>query len=528
MKILDCTLRDGGYYTSWDFGREVTEAYFRAVDELPIDYIEIGYRQKATDVYVGQYGYTPVHTVEWIKGLCHKKLAVMLNEKDTSADDVDGLVAPLTGVVDMVRVAVAPENVVRTLGLCEKLKRYGVEVAFNVMYMSKWSVMAGFYDSLKSIDGHVDVLTMVDSYGGVTPTEVAETVARLKDSVGCKLGFHGHNNLQLALANTLAALGCGVEFVDCTVLGMGRGAGNLNTELLLTFLNRDNMREEGNYGNMETLDNGAGACTVDVDFTTLGDAISAFQPLYEKYKWGTQLPYMISGANSLPQKEVMSMVMNRVYSFDSIVRGLQNRKNNITDNAKYPLLHNERYDSVLIVGGGSSPVEHLEGIYKFVRRHENVALVFATARHCAAFEKFDCPKYYCLVGREAKRLAANATQPFRDKCVLPPYPRKLGTDVPDFARDHTFELPEITFTSRYTDSCTVLAVQTALLLSPRDIYVVGYDGYAAGVYSEKEIALTSENRAIFGDVMSYRGKPVVSLTPTLYEELKVESLYGFL
>lgn len=98
----------------------------------------------------------------------------------------------------------------------------------------------------------------------------------------------------MGLVNTLTAIACGADYVDATVLGMGRGAGNLNMELLLTYLNKEGL---------------------EVDFNVLSDVITAFQPLLERYKWGTNLPYMISGANSFPQKEVMEWVSNRAYHY---------------------------------------------------------------------------------------------------------------------------------------------------------------------------------------------------------------------
>lgn len=120
--------------------------------------------------------------------------------------------------------------------------------------------------------------------------------------------------MQLGLINTLTAIECGVDYVDATILGMGRGAGNLNMELLLTYLNKGGL---------------------EVDFNILGDVITAFQPLLDKYQWGTNLPYMLSGAHSIPQKEVMDWVTNRTYSFNSIVRALDNMRNKVEDNAHY-------------------------------------------------------------------------------------------------------------------------------------------------------------------------------------------------
>lgn len=508
MQILDCTLRDGGYYTNWDFKGEIVETYLKGMNELPIDYLELGYRNNSEKEYLGKFGYTPVYLLKQIRQLSNKKLAVMLNEKSTKAEDLEHMTEPIIGLVDMIRLAVDPKNLQRAIVLAKAVKAQGFEVGFNIMYMSKWDQYEGFYEQLAGLNGVADILNMVDSFGGIMPNEVSAIIKKLRVIVDCKIGFHGHNNLEMALANTLAAIESGVDSVDATILGMGRGAGNLNMELLLTYLNKDGL---------------------NVDFNALSDVITAFQPLYETYRWGTQLPYMISGANSLPQKEVMALVTNRVYSFDSIVRGLQNKKDKVEDNAKYPVLEGARYDDVIIIGGGNSPVDHMEGIVNFIKTKKNIALVFATARHAGEFVDINVPQYYCLLGREAKRLRKNVTaEQFNAVCVLPPYPRKLGTDVPDYAEKSTYELPSIDFTKEYQDSCTTLAIQTALNICKGNIYVVGYDGYPGSILSEKEVALSNENMALLRDYESYTGKKMKSLTPSLYPELDVESIYQFI
>ena len=508
MQILDCTLRDGGYYTNWDFNGELVETYLKGMNELPIDYLELGYRNNSEKEYLGKFGYSPVYLLKQIRQLSNKKLAVMLNEKSTKVEDLEHLTTPIKGLVDMIRLAVDPKNLLRAIELAKAVKAQGFEVGFNIMYMSKWDQYDGCYEHLAGLNGVADILNMVDSFGGIMPNEVAAIIKRLRGIVDCKIGFHGHNNLEMALANTLAAIENGVDSVDATILGMGRGAGNLNMELLLTYLNKDGL---------------------NVDFNALSDVITAFQPLQETYRWGTQLPYMISGANSLPQKEVMALVTNRVYSFDSIVRGLQNKKDKVEDNAKYPLLEKAEFDEVIIIGGGNSPVDHLEGLSNFIRQRNNIALVFATARHARKFLGINVPQYYCLLGREAKRLKANVNaEQFCATCVLPPYPRKLGTDVPEYAKDSTYELPRIEFTKEYQDSCTTLAIQTALNICKGNIYIVGYDGYPGSILSEKEVALSNENMALLRDFEKYTGKKMKSLTPSLYPELEVESIYQFI
>lgn len=508
FQLLDCTLRDGGYYTDWDFCSDIVDSYIESMNKLPIDYLELGYRNNPDKEYLGKFGYCPVSVLTEIRKNSTKKLAVMLNEKSTKPEDLKQLTEPIKGLVDMIRIAVDPKNLLRAIELAKAVKTQGFEVGFNIMYMSKWGGYEEFYEQLPDLNGVVDILNMVDSFGGIMPDEVEIIVKQLREIVDCKIGFHGHNNLQMGLANTLKAIETGVDSVDATILGMGRGAGNLNTELLLSYLNKKGLA---------------------VDFNVLGDVITTFNPLFEKYRWGTQLPYMISGANSIPQKEVMSLVTNRAYSFDSIVRGLQNRKDHLKDNAKYPILETVKFDNVIIIGGGNTPVEHLDSIKSFINKTKSVALVLATARHAGIFLDVDVPQYYCLVGREAKRLKNNVgAEKYKGICVLPPYPRKLGTEVPEFAEKTTYEIAAIEFTHGFEDSCTALAIQTALNLSKSNIYVVGYDGYPGSILSEKEVTLSNETRSLFMDYEKCAGIRMKSLTPSIYPELDVESIYQFI
>ena len=509
FKILDCTLRDGGYYTNWDFKKNIVDSYIESANILPIDYLEIGYRSKPSKEYLGKYGYLPLYELEDIRPKLSKKIAVMLNEKSTQPQDLEYLLKPIQGLADMVRLAVDPKNFDRSILLAEAIKKLGFEVGFNTMYMSKWKEYDGFLSEIKNLNDIADLFCIVDSYGGVDSEDIKECIAIVRDNTTCPIGFHGHNNLQLGLINTITAIENGVDFVDATILGMGRGAGNLNMELLLTYLNKK--------------------YNLEVDFNVLGNVITSFTPLLEEHKWGTNLPYMLSGAHSLPQKDVMDWVSNRIYSFNSIVRALDNKKKKIIDNAKFPTFSAPKYDKVIIIGGGSNSISHIDAIKTYIKKQESVAVVHATSRHAAYYEDMEVHQFYCLVGSEGKRLQQMVdNNNFTGICVLSPYPRLMGTEVPAFAEKQTFELPEITFTSEYQDSCTTIALQTALFLTTKDIEIVGYDGYKGNILSEKEATLTAENRAIFIDYENFKGKKLISLTPTIYKELNVLSIYQFL
>jgi 4-hydroxy 2-oxovalerate aldolase len=507
--LLDCTLRDGGYYTNWDFDKNIVDEYIKATNALPIDYIEVGYRNNPSKEYLGKYGYCPVYALEDIRNKSTKKIAIMLNEKSLRPSDLSQLLGPIKTFVDMVRIAIDPQNFDRAVILAEKVKEFGFQVGFNVMHMSKWKEYNIFPDKLTNINGIADLFYMVDSFGGVSPKDIKEILSLVKEKTTCKTGFHGHNNLELGLINTLTAIDNEIDYVDSTILGMGRGAGNLKTELLLTCLNRQ-------YG-------------LDVDFNVLGDVITAFAGLLDKYKWGTNLPYMLSGANSLPQKNIMEWVNNRWYSFNNIVRALDNKKTNVADNAKYPVIKTAKFDTVIIVGGGTSAASHSEAIKEFIRTRQSIAMVFATTKNAACYQDLDIPQFYCLVGREGKRLhKVFSNISFKGKCILPPYPREMGTDVPTFVQDVTFELPHVEFTEKYFDSCTSVAMQTAVLFCNKDLFLAGYDGYTGSILSDKEASLTNENRLLFDSFKTFYNKPLVSLTPSLYKELDIQSVYQYL
>ena len=508
MKILDCTLRDGGYYTNWDFSKPLVDKYMEAMNHLPVDYLEIGYRSIPMKGYYGKYFYCPIYELEDLHQKSNKKLVIILNEKDIKVEHLDQVLAPVKGLVTMVRIAIDPQNLDRAIILAEGIKRLGFEVGFNVMYMSKWGQYGEFAQNLRNIDGVADYFYMVDSYGGVYPQDVIKTMDLVKSNTNCPIGFHGHNNLELALINTLTAIEHGAEIIDATILGMGRGAGNLKTELLLSVLN-----SKSGY---------------DVNFNALGGVVDDFEELMQKYQWGTNLPYMISGSNSLPQKDVMDWVTTRFYSLNSIIRALENQKNKVADNQSLPVFESTHYQNVVIIGGGANAKEHAQGIIEFVKTLDDATIIHASSKNAYLYKNVEVPQFFCLVGSEGHRLEKvfKDLGNFDGKCVLPPYPRKMGTYIPESVKELSFELPSIDFTDQYKDSHTALALQTAITLNAKNIYIAGYDGYQEGDISQKERDLTSENELLFDlfEVHSSSIK-VASITPTMYKKLDTISLY---
>jgi 4-hydroxy 2-oxovalerate aldolase len=507
-EILDCTFRDGGYYTEWDFDDVLIDTYLKSFENLPIDYLEIGYKSPPKPEYLGKFFYCPNSVIEYVKSKSTKKLAVLLNEKDIEIAMLPALLGDCIGKIDLIRVAVNPINIERAIKLSTELKSMGFSVAFNVMYMSTWHEIDGFMDSLEKVDGVIDYFYLVDSFGSVYPDEVKILVNEVRRRLSCKIGFHGHNNLELGLINTLAAIEAGVDIVDATVTGMGRGAGNLKTELLLTSL--------------------SSKYDIKVDFNALGSVVSSFEALQMQYRWGTNLPYMVSGANSLPQKKVMEWVGKRFYSMNSIVQALNNQSAGLEDNIKLdPFMASKKFDSVLIIGGGPSINKHAKALHEWISNQENLCVVHASSKNASKFTNLHVEQIFCLVGNEGYRLEEQSESGFEfvSKCVLPPYPRTMGTYIPSVLKEKSFELEKVTFTDKVKDSHTVLSLQTALELGAQKVYLAGYDGFEGENIKEVDLEVAKENELLF-DEFNKKENLLTSLTPTKYEQLIVASVYA--
>ena len=511
-EFLDCTLRDGGYYTNWDFSPALIDVYINSFNDLPVDYLEVGYRSNPMREYLGEFFYCPPAVLQDLRKDSNKKLAVILNEKDVRAADAPKLLGACTETIDLVRLAVDPKNFQRSIDLGSAVKELGFELSFNLMYMSDWSQYTGLFNQMRKLEGVADYLYMVDSYGGVFPQDIKETIKRIREHTTTPLGFHGHNNLELGLINTLTAIGEGVEIVDSTVTGMGRGAGNLKTELLLTVLHA---RGE-----------------IDLDFNALAQVTDAFEDLKLQHQWGTQLPYMVSGAHSLPQKQVMDWVTKRFYSLNSILRALHNRSKGWSDNQRLPRLDisdEKSYTRALIIGGGPTAIHHAPAVKTFLKKYPDTIIIHASSRNAMSFAELKTGQLYCLVGNEGRRLESvfGGVAKIKGKCILPPYPREMGTYVPSTLENRAFELQRITFTDRLKDTHTTIALQTAMEMGLQDVFLVGYDGYNGTEMGQKEQDLLRENEFLFRQA-GEQGLKCISLTPTNYEQVTQDSIYSYI
>ena len=503
FSMLDCTLRDGGYYTNWDFQNDTLDAYLASMESLPIEYIEIGYRNTINKEYKGEFYYCNIDTIKYCKErLKNKRIAMVLDAKCCLPSDVEMLIGEVSEYIDMVRLAIRPDDIKHAIELATKIKELGLIVCFNVMYMSDWDNYPNFYTEIKALK-NVDYFYMVDSYGSVTPKQVEEIYKKVKATVNCAIGFHGHNNLELALINTIVALECGCDIVDSTITGMGRGAGNLKTELLLTYLSDQ----------------------LAIEFSLLNEAVEKFEALKKNFNWGTNLPYMVSGKNSLPQKQVMDWIGKTTYSIDSIVNALHKNKGEET---KFTHLK-EQFDVVFLVGGGPSINDHKRGIVNFInkRKDAKACIIHTSSKNAKVFEGIAIPQFFILIGNEGKRFERNLnTAALKDfKLVISSSPREISPYLPERYLSAVVETNPIDFIANMEGNSLAIAMQTVLDVKGKDVYFFGFDG-AVNNQSVKDFEVMTENEKII-ELCSEKRINCISITPSSYKGLLIKSLYSF-
>ena len=242
VKVVDATIRDGGLCNNFNFTDEFVRELYKTNIKSGIDYMEFGYKASKTLFSVNDFGkwkFCDETDIRSIVGdnISDMKIAVMA---DVGRCDFKTDFLPKSeSVIDMVRVACYIHQIPAAIEMIEYLHDLGYETTCNIMAISQANSKQ-VEEALEMLcTTNVDVIYLVDSYGSLFPenaAELARTYLEYAEKSGKKIGFHGHNNQNLAFANTIETMSYGVSYLDATAQGMGRGAGNCAMELLLGFL----------------------------------------------------------------------------------------------------------------------------------------------------------------------------------------------------------------------------------------------------------------------------------------------------
>ena len=242
IKVVDATLRDGGLVNDFFFSDDFVKALYNANLRSGVDYMEFGYKADREMFDENKFGKCKFCDDDYIRSIVGDnntdlKIAVMadVGRCNYKQDIIERKDSP----IDLIRVATYLHTIPTAVDMIEDAKRKGYEVSCNIMAIS--NTQEGDLRVALDILGQspVDVFYIVDSFGALYPEQIQRIVSIFEEAAtkyNKKIGIHAHNNQQLAFANTIEAVGDGVDWLDATYSSMGRGAGNCAMELLLSFL----------------------------------------------------------------------------------------------------------------------------------------------------------------------------------------------------------------------------------------------------------------------------------------------------
>ena len=279
IKVMDCTVRDGGLMNNHQFAPEFVRGIYQADVEAGVDYMEIGYKASGKFASRAEHGPWKFCTEEDMRRIVgDEKTAVKISVMaDAERCDYHTDILPKKqSVVDMVRVATYIHQIPTALDMIKDAHQKGYETTINIMAVS--TVPEVELDNALELlcASPVGTLYVVDSFGTLYSEQIQyfmHKFLKFAKPAGKEVGIHTHNNMQLAYANTIEAIILGANLLDASIAGLGRGAGNCPMELLLSFLHNPkfNLRP------------------------VLECVQHHVEPMRAKLRWGYAIPYMVTG-----------------------------------------------------------------------------------------------------------------------------------------------------------------------------------------------------------------------------------------
>lgn len=306
IKVLDCTIRDGGLMNKWQFSKELVKNVYDTCVAAGVDYMEIGYISSEDQFPRTEYGPWKFCAEDDLREIMGEnktdmKISVMADIGRIKYDDIR---PKSESVVDLFRVACYDYQIDKAIELAHHVMDKGYEATINLMAVSKVNDRALDQVLADVAESRVGTFYLVDSFGSLYSEDIHSLVDKyIKALPGKKIGFHGHNNTQLAFANTIECIRKGASMLDATMLGIGRGAGNCPMELLLSFL------KNPKYNLVPVL-----RCIQDY-----------IKPLQKDISWGYFIPYMITGSQNDHPRSAMAWMAGEhcddyVSYYESVVK----------------------------------------------------------------------------------------------------------------------------------------------------------------------------------------------------------------
>ena len=522
IKLVDCTLRDGGYYNNWSFSVGLIAEYVSAMASASVDYVELGFRSFDTTGFRGACAYSTDDFIAELNIPDSLGIGVMVN----AAELIKHSLGPVEAIkllfckasespIDLVRLACHVHEIETILPVCDWLQKSGYKVGVNLMQVADRSIDEIEHIAKLVSHASVDVLYFADSLGSMNSEQTTSIMHALQKYWKRALGIHAHDNMGRALANSLQAINDGATWVDSTVTGMGRGPGNTQTEYLILELEKISGRT--------------------INFIPLLSLIRRhFEPMQSHYGWGKNTFYYLAGLYGIHPTFIQEMLNDPRYEETEILAVIEHLRK--VGGKKYCAnameMGRQMYGGettgtwepaetikgrdVLIIGAGPGVVAHREAIQQYISRQKPYVIALNTQTSIDAHlvnVRAACHPFRLLADCEAYR---SLTEPLVVPMArLNNYLCETLDTVPllDFGfiiKPGTFEFGR---TSAVAPSFLAIAYALAVSTSGKAnrIYLAGFDGY--GVDDPRTAEMDD---LLFHYQSCELAIPLLSITPTKY------------
>ncbi|MDD1667401.1 MAG: hypothetical protein LUO96_02925 [Methanomicrobiales archaeon] len=578
VTILDCTLRDGGYFNDWRFDRALARDLVAALSRAGVDIVEVGFKSPHTHRekgFEGLFRYCTESELPFLRDHHELAYSFMVDAKEflkgDSADPslVEECIPPgEESLFSYARIATYFPGLPGSADLARLLHERGYRVTLNLMGMSLLGPehLDRALDLMKGIP--LEVFYFSDSFGDLQPGDIVRYLRRIRERFHGRVGIHTHDNNGLAFANTIAAVENGIDVVDATLMGMGRGAGNLRTEQILLYL----YFKKG--------------CTHLNPSELLEVMDTRMAALKQTYQWGWDYTYMLSALQNIHPTYCQNLRASNQYTIgqvSTILNRIEPARRSAFDErallaaidavisqpvvvdeplAGIPLYEPVQAEKVLVIATGSGREKFRSELASFIAQHDPLVIECNPAdtfyeersrRYLRAILNWVRLRKVLEQGGSWSRGAPaqsrgapfppgqeeplRATSPLdgpgslrdpgsRSLIVtgLWGLPRSCGERAEVRKIPCHVEKDGVTVTREgMTLPAYVVgmfAVGLAILSAPRTIYVAGYDGY------QDRLAQPQLEMEHFWKALS-PPCPVISITPTTYP-IQTESVYRFI
>lgn len=512
MKLLDCTLRDGGYQTNWHFSGDLVKKYFSAMEASGVEYLEIGFRFPKQDNTYGPFAYVDNNLIDSLNITEKFKLGIMINVADFVMNgqlNLKLLREVFKNEIDrihFVRIATLSLHVESVIEVSYILREMGFEVHVNLMQVSELNLNE-IEVFCKKLLSNTSTLTIADTFGVLQPKDINEIYKIIRNTLKINIGIHAHDNCGLALANSLEAIDLGFEFIDSTVSGIGRAAGNLRTEFISQFIDRKNQLDLKKFESLFNLAN--------IDFAKLNHNNS----------WGPNLIYFIGSQLRIHPNNLMSIVKEQSDVYSEVLPlfsfstqefgGTRTPEKGDSQTNRTPLERDFLSDkNAFLLGSGPFLSDYKVEVQNVLVKPRNQSLVFASNLETSI--DLSLVNYLIILDDKKFQFQYDKNPYFYDR-IFKEYNHKIISPYPLDITDSESILRVFPFSSGESEKYFEKSLHYALLVfkfgQAATINLLGFDGFEKD-FRRNELIQKCLNH--FSDVEGLNGR-IFAGTPTKYD-----------